>query len=66
MKDVQCYELFGRIALKNHASSIFIFNTLDDRAIEDLLSFHFSKYFIQHLHEIDVVIFKDKRLRLIC
>ena len=23
MKDVQCYELFGRIALKNHAFSFF-------------------------------------------
>ena len=23
MKDVQCYELFGGIALKNHAFSIF-------------------------------------------
>ena len=23
MKDVQCYELFGGIALKNHASSFF-------------------------------------------
>ena len=27
MKDVQCYELFGGIALKNHACSFFfIFN----------------------------------------
>ena len=25
MKDVQCYELFGGIALKNHALSFFIF-----------------------------------------
>ena len=25
MKDVQCYELFGGIALKNHAFSFFIF-----------------------------------------
>ena len=25
MKDVQCYELFGGIALKNHAFSYFIF-----------------------------------------
>ena len=24
MKDVQCYELFGGIALKNHAFSIYI------------------------------------------
>ena len=24
MKDVQCYELFGGIALKNHAFSFFI------------------------------------------
>ena len=27
MKDVQCYELFGGIALKNHAFSFFL--TLD-------------------------------------
>ena len=25
MKDVQCYELFGGIALKNHAFSLFFF-----------------------------------------
>ena len=25
MKDVQCYELFGGIALKNHAFSFFSF-----------------------------------------
>ena len=25
MKDVQCYELFGGIALKNHAFSFFFF-----------------------------------------
>ena len=26
MKGVQCYELFGGIALKNHTFSFFIFN----------------------------------------
>ena len=29
MKDVQCYELFGGIALKNHAFSFFIFTVYD-------------------------------------
>ena len=29
MKDVQCYELFGGIALKNHAFSFIIFNLID-------------------------------------
>ena len=28
MKDVQCYELFGGIALKNHAFSFFFLLTL--------------------------------------
>ena len=28
MKDVQCYELFGGIALKNHAFSFYIFTVI--------------------------------------
>ena len=28
MKDVQCYELFGGIALKNHAFSLFLLSNV--------------------------------------
>ena len=30
MKDVQCYEFFGGIALKNHAFSFFSFHSFAD------------------------------------
>ena len=64
MKDVQCYELFGGIALKKYAFSIFIFDISDTRFrlnAPSLINTHKCKYvnvlvhvfstlIIQHLH----------------
>ena len=32
MKDVQCYELFGGIALKNHTFSFFSFSNAEEKS----------------------------------
>ena len=50
MKDVQCYELFGGIALKNHAFSFFSFSVLsaknsysDEKVLLALFTFYTNK-----------------------
>ena len=43
MKDVQCYELFGGIALKNHAFSFSFFSLMYERLVGNHLN---AKYLL--------------------
>ena len=46
MKDVQCYELFGGIALKNHAFSLHLFE--EQLSMQRLVETHTIKIKSQH------------------
>ena len=49
MKDVQCYELFGGIALKNHSFSIFFLFSNDLFEYNHLNAFDMKDWFDNHL-----------------
>ena len=45
MKDVQCYELFGGIALKNHAFSFFVWEYSHQYNVIELVKQKLNDYY---------------------